>query len=299
MNLSQNFITFVTNTWGTQGTQWLNQLPEQVQSLCSKWKLTDIIPFDNLTYHYVARAYSTMYKKHLVLKIGIPNPELDNQIKALEYYAGNGCVQLLACDRMQGALLLDLIEPGTTLKSFFPSKDDQAVEQACALIKRLHSKPITSVTQFATMADWFSLFDTLELPQELQVPVAQARKLAYSLASTSQANYLLHGDLHHDNILFDASSSSWIAIDPKGVIGELAYEVGAFICNPGELASDPNLDAIIARRINQFSKILAIERQRLIQACYVRTILSVCWTVRDKGDWKDDMKIAQIIEGYL
>ncbi|HKA75114.1 MAG TPA: aminoglycoside phosphotransferase family protein [Xanthobacteraceae bacterium] len=37
---------------------------------------------------------------------------------------------------------------------------------------------------------------------------------------------LLHGDLHHDNILWDATRG-WVAVDPKGVIGEPAYEFGA------------------------------------------------------------------------
>ena len=45
---------------------------------------------------------------------------------------------------------------------------------------------------------------------------------------------LLHGDLQHYNVLFD-NQRGWTAIDPKGVVGELEYELGALLRNPIEL----------------------------------------------------------------
>ena len=44
---------------------------------------------------------------------------------------------------------------------------------------------------------------------------------------------LLHGDLHHENILLDASGN-WKAIDPQGRIGEQCLECGRFLLNEWE-----------------------------------------------------------------
>ena len=41
---------------------------------------------------------------------------------------------------------------------------------------------------------------------------------------------VLHGDLHHENMLFDAQAG-WIVIDPKGVIGKPCLEMGRYLLN--------------------------------------------------------------------
>lgn len=294
MKLPQPFIENITRVWGQKGAAWLKELPDLIKFFSIQWQLTNIIPFDNLSFNYVARAYSAYHNTLVVLKIGIPSPEFLKEAKALEYYGGNGCARLLKFDQPKSAMLLELIQPGTTVRSWFPAHDDKAVEIACQVMKKLHSRAIIDPSDFQTIDQWFSLFKTLEIPEDLQKHVAKARLLADELKQATQAHYLLHGDLHHDNILLD-SKGNGIAIDPKGVVGEQAYEVGAFMCNPAELSQQSNLDEIMASRLDQFSKLLSIDRNRLAKACYVRMILSACWTVQDKGDWRDDVRFAQEI----
>jgi streptomycin 6-kinase len=45
-------------------------------------------------------------------------------------------------------------------------------------------------------------------------------------------------DLHHYNVLSD-SGRGWLAIDPKGLVGEVEYEVGAAIRNPIDAMASP------------------------------------------------------------
>lgn len=294
MHLPEKFITLVAKVWGKQGSVWLTQLPELVARISSQWHLNTVVPFDNLTYHFVARARSTLYSKPVVIKIGIPSLHFIQEMNALQFFDGKGCVKLLAHDAQKGALLLELIEPGTTVRDFFPTHDDKAVEFACQVMKKLHDQSSKDTSGFATMEQWLSLFTTLKVPHELHEPIQKALLFAQELKSTGQQEYLLHGDLHHDNILFDGPASC-VAIDPKGVIGQQAYEVGAFMCNPEELVSQPNLEEIFTRRLNQFSKLLNIDRKRLVKAVYVRIILSCCWTIQDNGDWRDDLHFAQLV----
>src|SRR5512132_4359180 len=81
--------------------------------------------------------------------------------------------------------------------------------------------------------------------------VEAAQKVFSDLGTSQSRPRLLHGDLHHYNILFD-SNRGWLAIDPKGVIGELEYEIGAVLRNPGERPDLFLSTSTIERRVRQF-----------------------------------------------
>lgn len=298
MNLPQEFLDNISRIWGTEGKDWLHQLPTLIKHFATKWHLTDIQNFENLSFNYVAHAYSSLFKKQVVLKMGAPHPSFINELKALEFYNGNGAVKLLASDPRSYAMLLERISPGTTLRSLFPAQDDCAIEYTCQVMHKLHFKEINSNPQFQTIEKWFTLFETLEIPQDLQPYVRKAEEFVKELATTPVQHYLLHGDLHHDNILLDSDSNP-IAIDPKGVIGERAYEVGAFMCNPAELCEQANVPKILNERLDLFSTLLKIDRARLAKACYARIILSACWTIEANGNWYDDAKFAEYIYPYV
>jgi streptomycin 6-kinase len=299
MMKNEQFKKNVIDILGDRGMAWLDQLPDLVHKLSSQWQLTDIKVFENLSYNYVARAYSNYYQSAVVLKICLPEKTFMHEVHVLNYYNGIGCVRLLHYNEEHKAQLLEAIEPGTVLKELFPEHDQQAVEIAVNVMKLLHREPIQSSHAFITIQEWFSLFDSLTIPDALKSHVERACKIAKQLRITQHDLYLLHGDLHHENIL-KKGSSEWIAIDPKGVLGELAYEVGPFISNPLNLFENNSVEAvknIIEQRIELFSRLLCIDRQRIIDASYARIVLSVCWTVADGLDWKnsDDLKCLEIL----
>jgi streptomycin 6-kinase len=91
---------------------------------------------------------------------------------------------------------------------------------------------------------------------------------------------VLHGDLHHDNIL--SAEADWLAIDPKGVIGEPAYEVGALLRNPGDLPLEQPI-AFTLRRVDQLAERLSLNRDRLLAWADAQLVLSCVWLVEDHG----------------
>lgn len=294
MNLPKHFVDTVNRIWGAQGTAWLKELPELIHFFSTKWHLNNITAFNNLTFNYVAQAHSNQYNKPVVLKIGMPYPEFINELKALTFYDGHGSVKLLAYDEQKYGMLLAQIQPGNTLKYFFPNQDEKAVEYTCQVMEKLHAHPIGNSTEFQTIDNKFLVFDSLKIPRRLQKQVDIARNFVKELSISAPKKYLLHGDLHHDNILLDDQGNA-VSIDPKGVIGEAAYEVGAFMCNPEALCEQYNIPTLLNRRLDQFSQTLSIDRERLTKACYARIILSACWTVEAKGDWRDDAYFADCI----
>ena len=85
---------------------------------------------------------------------------------------------------------------------------------------------------------------------------------------------LLHGDLHHENIL-SVERQPWLAVDPKGMVAELAYETDALLCNlsPGLLAQ-PQPARAIARRTGVLVEELGFDRSRLLGWGLAQAVLS-------------------------
>jgi streptomycin 6-kinase len=91
---------------------------------------------------------------------------------------------------------------------------------------------------------------------------------------------LLHSDLHHYNVLFDRELG-WTAIDPKGIVGELEYEVGALLRNPGELPELFTNQATVERRLKILTTLLPVDHARVLQWSFAQAVLSAIWTVED------------------
>lgn len=111
---------------------------------------------------------------------------------------------------------------------------------------------------------------------------------------------LLHGDLHHGNILA-SRSKQWLTIDPKGVIGEPEYEVGAFLRNPMSLlTSKDNLENLIKRRIDRISEMTGYDKERITHWGFAQAVLSAIWSFEDhQSGWKNVLKIARTIQKII
>jgi streptomycin 6-kinase len=109
---------------------------------------------------------------------------------------------------------------------------------------------------------------------------------------------VLHGDLHHENILLD-DQSGWTAIDPKGVIGPPCLEVGRFLQNqlPSGLAAE-RLNEIVRERVQILSAELGYSRETVAASGLVDCVLSHCWGFEDDGiwaDWHDGIELARLL----
>jgi streptomycin 6-kinase len=166
--------------------------------------------------------------------------------------------------------------------------DEQATTIAASVMRRIW-RPVREPHGFPTVADWgrgfarhLSLYgDASPIPRGL---FERGRALYHELAASAAPPVLLHGDLHHDNIL-SATREPWLAVDPKGLMGEPAYETGAFLRNPHKrLAALPDARSLLARRIALLAEALEIERARIHGWGLATAVLSACWTFEDGPD---------------
>lgn len=281
MTLSLKFEDMITKMWNEEGKIWLSKLPDLIDYCTDKWQLQNLKPFDNLSYSYVASAYSFSHAAPVVLKLMPNTEELLNEQKALKYYNGKGCVKLLNSEIEKGALLIESISPGTSLNVFFPDNDDKATSIAIDVIKQLHITPLLKTNDYPTIYQWLSLLDSFRNENISQGSLKKAQELSKTLLNSQGDLYLLHGDLHHQNILLN-KDQEWIAIDPKGVVGELTYEAGVFLRNPfPKILEHSNAYAIIQNRIHLFAKGLEIDYERIVSWAYIQSILAACWAIED------------------
>jgi streptomycin 6-kinase len=111
--LPQSFVGAVLGAWPAEGPLFLANLARLIREFEARWEITALPPFP-LSYNYVASAV-TADGTGVVLKLGVPNPELNTEIEALRLYGGRGAVALLNADAERGALLLERVQPGTPL----------------------------------------------------------------------------------------------------------------------------------------------------------------------------------------
>jgi streptomycin 6-kinase len=297
MTVPSNFIQTMNEVYGAEVQNWIDRLPKLISSCEQRWSITVLPPFTPLSYNYVAPAVGPDGNP-FVLKLGFPNPELASEIEALRWFDGQGMARFLDGDSRLGILLLERVIPGTPLSSL--ENDDQATHIAADVMRKLW-RPIPAGHHFTTVECWANGLARLRLkfnggtgpfPASL---VEEAESLFVQLLGSMDTAVLLHGDLHHENILA-SRRQPWLAIDPKGVVGEPAYEVGALLRNPRHILQSPQLERITARRLDLLAEILGLDRERLRGWALAQAVLSAWWAVEDHGyGWEPAIHLAEIL----
>ncbi len=295
VNLPGQFLQTIEQSFGQRGREFLEALPALVAEAERRWQLTDVRPVSNLSYNYVA--FADRLDEQVVLKIGVPDPELVSEMAALHLFDGRAAVRLLESDPEHSMFLLERLRPGEMLASL--EDDAQATEIAADLMQALWRTGVSD-PRLIQLSDWFKGYSKLRarfdggtgpLPPAL---VDRAESTARELFAEQDEPTLIHGDLHHFNIL--SSGRGWLAIDPKGVIGAAAYEVGPFLLNPWVVSGlSADTASFTRRRIAIFSERLGIEARRLRAWGLAFAVLSAWWNLEAGEDWGTAIECAQIL----
>jgi streptomycin 6-kinase len=200
--------------------------------------------------------------------------------KVLRAFDGSGAVRVL--EEEIGVVLLETLEPGEQLVELVRrGDDDEATRILASVIEKLanHTPP----AECPTVADWGRGFDRYVNSGDAQISqglVRDARTVYEELVASQRETMLLHGDLQHYNVLFDYRRG-WVAIDPKGVVGELDYEVGALLRNPVEQPALFSNRATVERRLRLLTSLLPLDHSRILKWSFAQAVLSAIWGVED------------------
>ena len=277
IELPVGFSNTIISIHGETGKRWLSGLDGLIAYCKHQWKLEiQLIP--GLSFNFAAWATFPDCSK-AILKLGLPGKGIDSEIAALQAFNGQGFCRLIDTDANKGIMLLECIEPGESLKSI--QVDVQATIIAAKLMMKIQQANPAINYPFQTSDDWYN--NLIGLQQRFGNEIIPSYLFDNAVAAYQfiQANpegqRLLHGDLHHENILY-AGNNVWKAIDPKGLIAEAGCELIPFLMNN---LGDKDIISTIINRVEIFSCELSIDKNRIIQWGAFRSVLSAYWNIED------------------
>lgn len=159
-----------------------------------------------------------------ILKVTPPeDDESDEEADALELWDGVGAVRLLQRDDARRALLLERASPGDDLSAL---SEDEATAIASDVARCLWKGGLSpGLSPFRSVHNHVPRW----LANAADHPLTPLALELYA-GIEKRDDTLVHGDLHHHNIL--RSERGWLAIDPKPMLGEPEFDVPAFLWNP-------------------------------------------------------------------
>lgn len=195
------------------------------------------------------------------------------------WLGGDGAARVYA----QGgpAILLERLDDDPSLLHLVQTgQDDQATQILCAAVQKLHQPRPEPPPTLRPLDDWFrSLQQAATLGGMFQTAWATAQ----TLLSDPRDVRPLHGDIHHRNVLH--SERGWLAIDPKGLLGERGYDYANIFCNPDmTVALSPGR---LARQANVVAECAGLERERVLRWALAYAGLSAAW-------WAEDGNSAEV-----
>jgi streptomycin 6-kinase len=273
----------VVGVWGAEGAAWLAGLPVLREEVARAWELRLGEPFP-LSYHWVAPA-TRADGTRAVLKLGVPSADhLPVEAATLECWSGAGAVRLLAYEPAWGALLLERADPGTPASALVPGRDREATEAILGVMRRLHAAPVPrkGLPDLESQGEAFRRHLRV-FPGDHPLPravVGRAGRLFDELCASATERVVLHGDLHHDNVLL-AEREPWLAIDPHGVVGDPGYEAGSMVYNPDPARREEELVALAPARVEQLADGMGLPVERVTAWAFVKAVLSDVWSAED------------------
>jgi streptomycin 6-kinase len=244
------------------GGEWLESLPRLAAECAEEWSLRLGEPFPSGNVSLTLRA-TLSDGRGAVLKMRFPEPETALEAEALVHWAGQGAVRLLDADRERNALLLERAEPGTPLWGV--EDDGEATRIAAAVARRLWRRPVPDDHPFTVLANearrWAGQIEAdwkeLGRPFERRLVEVAATK-ACELSASQPRLVLCHQDLQGSNVV-RAQREPWLAIDPKPIVGEPAFDVASLLRDRRWAISA----GVVERRLDVLVSELDLERERM------------------------------------
>jgi streptomycin 6-kinase len=258
---------------GEEGTRWLDSLPERIADLERKWGFRAGPALDHGGQCSCIVPVQLEDGAEAILKIGIPHEEARFEAEALRFWNGQGAVRLLHASEDGFTLLLERCVPGTDIWSLGEAEGDAA---AAGVLRRLWRAPDPGapfVVLTNLVEEWWE-----HVPQKAVAEgcdpelVALAVDRGRELAASQPQQVLLHGDFHPSNVLA-AQRAPWLAIDPKPVIGDPAYDLAQWLANRYDAAIE-TADPVAAFRlqIRRFADQLGLDPGRIAGWAFVKSL---------------------------
>ena len=280
-------------------------MPETVSDIASAarlWELSDVTAIADSPTSLVYRAHQT--KQSVIVKILKPaGLEEATGMDFLRWRGGKGAIRVLA--QQDNAYLLE--DGGNhTVREYYNHRGDrEAVWELRNAVRHLHTQSPAPYPQTLVPLElhFLALFDATanSVRGEHAILFDWARQLARRLLAAQTYVRPLHGDIHHGNLVSPVIDAGWKAIDPKGLIGDPAYDFANIFGNPvdepdkvlaperclwlaSELCWSPSSGSDFHRDLTEL---------KLLHYAAVHSVLSACWSLEGAPSAQDVQNATQ------
>ena len=219
----------------------------------------------------------TFQGRPVMLKIALVEEEARGAA-LLQWWGGRGAARVLVRD--DRATLMERATGTGELAALAASgQDATATDILVRATLALHDHPAPTSrdgVRLVSLHDWFR--DLLATGSDDSL-LQRAAELADRLlcGTTTQDIVVLHGDIHHGNVL--DFGDRWAVIDPKGLIGHRAFDFANILCNPTEAVAL----ATLADRIGTISRQANLAPAVLVEWTIAWCGLSLLWDQAEAG----------------
>lgn len=283
LNLPEQYKTKVLSMFGPLGESWLASVPEVIDKYVTKFDLTNLKFHENLSVNLILYAECKSFGK-IILKIGLPifNELIYRETTALEEFNGKSACKCYYSNLDDGIRILERLVPGETLNNI--ENKEERIKLFCDVATSLDVK----LTHHIQLPFYREILDrsvnqsneSKEKFKSLKPFINVANYLYNEIEDINLPKYLLHADLHHDNIL--TSSNGRKAIDPHGFLGEKVLETARFM--EKELEKQEVNKENILEIIDLMAKYFKEDKVLLCKVLFIDYVLSTCWDIEMNFD---------------
>ncbi|MDB6096815.1 MAG: streptomycin resistance protein [Francisellaceae bacterium] len=295
LNLNPRFVANIKANYGHMAEEWLNLLPKNISFLANKWQFKLIKTLDSLSCNYLGLIQLNGHNEKAILKMA--PIKLSLKLEAYWLKSFNPFTPLVYhLDEALNALMLEHMVPGTSLKALVQQgQDNLATKIISQVILDLHTVKLNPHFKFPHLSSFSKDLKILQGHIDNKL-FLKCESLFFKLTRPSQEDRLIHGDLHHDNIL--NNGEHWKVIDPHGYIGNPIAEIGPMIFNPVDCFPKTSpLKTILKNRLDILSKLLPYSQKEIKDWALCRALLSAAWDIQASGKiMLNQVEIAQAID---
>lgn len=260
------------------GAERYNERIRVVEKYRKPWELSEIefqksLSTNSLIFYAVSKQYGRVILKALI------NNGFDKEILACKLFQGENFCKIYEYSLEDQVYIMERIMPADTLYESAPRND--RIKIVGRIFKGLHKTDIPD-SAFPTYSEWFEAgkegTKNRKDCEELYQYLYSAERMLADIKQKYSRNLLLHGDLHHENILKN-ENGSYTVIDPKGVIGDPVFDLSRFILDEfrDDLTSEPK--DVIIDFVQKLGDSVGIPCEILLRCLYIETVI---WLFREE-----------------
>jgi streptomycin 6-kinase len=264
--------------------------PADFQHLLSLWSL---IPEGDPIITHASHLLPVRWQgRAAMIKLAL---DVDEQggAQVMRWWEGEGAAQVFAHEG--DAILLERAEgKGSLMHMALHGEDDEASRIVCDVVRRLHLPRDKPLPELLGLRQWFR--DLAPAATRYGGLFPRCLETAEALLASEHDYSVLHGDVHHDNIL-DFGLRGWLAIDPKRLHGERLFDYANLLCNP-DLPTSRERTRFL-RQLDVIVEYARVDRRRLLEWVLAFAGLSAAWFLDDGMAADSDLSVAHLAAAEL